>query len=52
MVILILIAQIMVDNADSDEKKFAVENGYVSENNTLIRGWMRLDVLQSTKDYK
>ena len=39
-------------NASFDEKKFAVENGYVSENNTLIRGWMRLDVLQSTKDYK
>jgi hypothetical protein len=38
--------------ADSDEKKFAVDNKYVSENNTLIRGWMRLDVLQSTKDYK
>ena len=39
-------------NASSDKKKFAVDNKYVAENNTLIRGWMRLDVLQSTKDYK
>ena len=36
-----------VDSDSKKNRKWAIDEGFIDENRTLLTGWMRIDVLQS-----